>query len=47
VPKRPATEAQLAALKKAMTVRRTCPTCGQVKPYCIPARYGECLDCAP
>jgi hypothetical protein len=47
VPKHPATEAQLAALKKAMTVRRTCQTCTKVKDYCIPRRYGECLDCAP
>jgi hypothetical protein len=46
-PKRPATPAQLAALDRAMRARRTCPTCGQVKDYCIPRRYGECLDCVP
>jgi hypothetical protein len=46
LPKRTATEAQLAALDKAMTMRRTCPTCRQVKGYCIPRRYGECLTCA-
>ena len=46
-PKLPPTQAQLAALAKAMTRRRTCPTCDQVKNYCIPGRYGECLDCAP
>jgi hypothetical protein len=46
-PKLTPTAAQLAALAKAMTKRRTCPTCDQVKPYCIPTRYGECLDCAP
>jgi hypothetical protein len=45
VPKREATPAQRAALDKAMTARRTCPTCGQVKHYCIPRRFGECLDC--
>ncbi len=46
-PKRAATVAQLAALDKAMRVRRTCTTCGTEKPYFIPRRYGECLDCAP
>jgi hypothetical protein len=46
-PKLTPTPAQLAALDKAMTKRRTCPTCEQVKPYCIPGRFGECLDCAP
>jgi hypothetical protein len=46
-PKRPATPAQLAALAKAMLVRRTCATCGLVKDYFIPTRYGECLDCTP
>jgi hypothetical protein len=46
LPKRTATPAQLAALGRAMTALRTCPTCGQVKGYYIPRRYGECLDCA-
>jgi hypothetical protein len=46
-PKHPATPAQLAALDRAMTARRTCPTCRQVKPYCIPRSLGECPDCAP
>ncbi|MEV4533405.1 RRQRL motif-containing zinc-binding protein [Asanoa sp. NPDC049518] len=45
VPKRTATPAQLAALEKANTARRTCPTCAQVKPYVIPTRWGECIDC--
>jgi hypothetical protein len=45
-PKRTATPAQLAAIAKALTARRTCPTCGQVQPYYIPRRYGECLICA-
>ena len=46
-PKRAATTAQLAAIDKALTARRTCPTCRQVKDYYIPRRYGECLDCTP
>jgi hypothetical protein len=46
-PKRTATAAQLAAIGRALTARRTCPTCGQVKDYYIPRRYGECLDCIP
>jgi hypothetical protein len=45
-PKRTAGPAVHAALGKAMTARRTCPTCGQVCQYVIPRRYGECLDCA-
>jgi hypothetical protein len=44
-PKRTATPAQLAAIDRAMIARRTCPTCRQVKDYCIPRRYGECLTC--
>ncbi len=46
-PKRTATAAQLAAIDKALTARRTCPDCGQVKPYYIPRRTGACLDCTP
>jgi hypothetical protein len=46
-PKRTATPAQLAAVAKALEARRTCPTCTQVKPYYIPRRSGECLDCNP
>jgi hypothetical protein len=46
-PTRTATPAQLAAIDRALTVRRTCPTCHQVKGYYIPRRHGECLDCAP
>jgi hypothetical protein len=45
-PKRTATAAQLAALAKALRARRTCPACGQVKPYCIPLSLGFCNDCA-
>ncbi len=44
-PKRTATPAQLTALAKAMRVRRTCPSCGIVKPYCIPLSAGSCNDC--
>jgi hypothetical protein len=44
--KRTATPAQQAAIAKALRARRTCPTCRQVKPYYIPRRTGECLDCA-
>jgi len=46
-PKRTATPAQRAAIDRALIARRTCSTCGQVKDYYIPRRYGECLDCAP
>jgi hypothetical protein len=46
-PKRTATPAQHVAIAKALLARRTCRTCQQVKPYYIPRRYGECLDCHP
>lgn len=45
-PKRKATTAQLAAIRKALRARRTCPTCGTEKPYYIPLSKGECNDCA-
>ena len=45
-PKREATPAQLVAINLALIARRTCRSCGQYKPYYIPRRYGECLDCA-
>ncbi|MBB5110816.1 hypothetical protein FHU28_000655 [Micromonospora echinospora] len=44
-PKRTATEAQRAAIAKALRARRTCRVCGQVQPYYIPRRYGCCFDC--
>lgn len=44
-PKRTATPAQRAAIDRALAARRTCPTCGQTKPYYIPRRYGQCDDC--
>lgn len=43
--KRTATPAQRAAIDKALSARRTCGTCRQVKDYYIPTRYGECLNC--
>lgn len=45
-PKRTATPAQRVAIGKALTARRTCPTCRQVWPYFIPRSLGECLTCA-
>lgn len=44
-PRRTATPAQLAAIDAALTARRTCPTCKQVRAYFIPRSRGECLDC--
>ncbi|MBB5870580.1 hypothetical protein F4553_003959 [Allocatelliglobosispora scoriae] len=46
-PKRTATPRQLDAITAALTARRTCPTCTQVKTYYIPRRTGACLDCTP
>jgi hypothetical protein len=46
LPKRTATPAQLIAIAAALRARRTCPTCGQEKAYCIPRSRGECNDCA-
>ncbi|WP_431926911.1 RRQRL motif-containing zinc-binding protein [Micromonospora wenchangensis] len=45
-PKRTATPAQLRAVRAALTARRTCRICGQVRPYYIPRSLGECLACA-
>lgn len=44
-PKKPATDAQLAALMKAWVALCTCPTCGTEFGYYIPRSLGECLDC--
>jgi hypothetical protein len=44
-PKRAATPAQLLAIQAALRARRTCPTCGHEKDYCIPLSRGECNDC--
>ncbi|WP_404956466.1 RRQRL motif-containing zinc-binding protein [Streptomyces sp. 147326] len=46
LPVRPMTEAKAAALAKANTARRTCPTCCQDAGYVIPASLGECVPCA-
>jgi hypothetical protein len=45
-PKRPTTPAQRAATERAMTLRRTCGLCGQIRPYCISRRTRLCLTCA-
>ncbi|MDM4720358.1 RRQRL motif-containing zinc-binding protein [Micromonospora sp. WMMA1363] len=44
-PKRTATPAQREAIGKALRARRTCRVCGVERPYYIPRRHGECLDC--
>ncbi|MET7945205.1 RRQRL motif-containing zinc-binding protein [Micromonospora sp. NPDC005324] len=46
-PKRTATPAQRVAIGKALTARRTYPTCRLVRPYVIPRSLGECLACSP
>ena len=46
-PKRTATPAQLAAISKALTARRTCRHCGITRPYYIPRSSGACLICEP
>jgi hypothetical protein len=46
-PKRTATPAQLAAIGKALTARRTCQHCGITRPYYIPRSTGACLVCEP
>jgi hypothetical protein len=43
--KRPATDAQLAALLKAHVAQCICPTCGREFGYYIPRSLGECADC--
>ncbi|GAA3180602.1 RRQRL motif-containing zinc-binding protein [Nonomuraea roseoviolacea] len=46
LPKRTPSPAQLAALDKANTARRTCPTCLRDAGYVLPRHLGTCLDCA-
>ena len=46
LPKRQATPAQLAAISRALTARRTCLTCRAEKDYYIPLSTGECNDCS-
>jgi hypothetical protein len=43
--KRPATDAQLAALMKAWVKNSTCPTCETEYGHYIPRSLGECLAC--
>jgi hypothetical protein len=45
-PKRTATPRQLVAIGKALSARMTCPSCGNVQPYCIAKSLGECNACA-
>lgn len=45
-PKRVCTTAQAVAVAKALAARRTCSTCGEVRPYEIPRSLGECPPCA-
>jgi hypothetical protein len=45
-PVRPMTPARVRALQAAMRARRTCPTCGVDRGYCIPTSLGTCLPCA-
>lgn len=46
LPKRTPTEAQRAALAKALKARRICPRCHTDAGYVIPTRIGACLNCA-
>lgn len=45
-PVRPMTPARWAALAKANTARRTCPSCGTDAGYVIPTSLGMCVTCA-
>jgi hypothetical protein len=45
LPKRTASAAQLVALERAMTARRTCRLCGLDRGWCIPTSLGMCPDC--
>ncbi len=44
--KRQATPAQHEAVGKALAARKTCPSCGEQKEFCIPRSLGECWQCA-
>ncbi len=46
-PKRTATPAQLAAVAKALTARRTCRHCGTTRPYYIRRSVDACHVCEP
>ncbi|MFI1763199.1 RRQRL motif-containing zinc-binding protein [Streptomyces sp. NPDC020800] len=45
-PVRPMTSAKWAALAKANTARRTCPSCRRDAGYVIPPSVGSCVPCA-
>ncbi|MFI6374075.1 RRQRL motif-containing zinc-binding protein [Streptomyces sp. NPDC050546] len=45
-PVRPMTPARWAALAKANTARRTCPSCQLDAGYVIPPSLGMCVSCA-
>jgi len=45
LPRREPSPAQLLALAKADSARRTCPSCRRTGGYVIPRSLGECLDC--
>ena len=40
------TEVVLHPGAQALKARRTCPTCGTERDYCISTKLGECNDCA-
>ncbi len=44
--KTPPTPGQLHPGAQALKARRTCPTCGTERDYCISTKLGECNDCA-
>jgi hypothetical protein len=46
LPVRPMTPAKRAALAKANTARRTCPSCKTDAGYVIPTSLGMCVPCA-
>ncbi|KPI00253.1 hypothetical protein OV450_5171 [Actinobacteria bacterium OV450] len=45
LPVRPMTEAKAAALAKANSARRVCPSCRRDAGYVIPAHLGVCNPC--
>jgi len=45
-PKRASSPAQLVALGRALSARRTCPVCRTDVGYVLPRHLGVCLDCA-
>ena len=44
-PPQPRSPGQIASLAAAMRARRTCPECGEVRPYCIATSLGVCTPC--